>query len=72
MRFGEVNKHMRNTSVFEHAGKIYAVAENHLPQEIDIRTLNSYQEWNVGGAWNRTFNSHPKVVIEICISKLIH
>lgn len=35
LRFGEVNKHISNTNVFEHAGKMYSIAENHKPQEID-------------------------------------
>ncbi|PON67800.1 Carotenoid oxygenase [Parasponia andersonii] len=60
LRFGNVNKHMRNTNVIEHSGKIYVTAENHLPQEIDIHTLESFHEWDVDGAWDRTFTTHPK------------
>ncbi|PON94637.1 LOW QUALITY PROTEIN: Carotenoid oxygenase [Trema orientale] len=60
LRFGKVNKHMRNTNVIEHSGKIYVTAENHLPQEIDIHTLESSHEWDVDGAWDRTFTTHPK------------
>ncbi|XVE84600.1 hypothetical protein DITRI_Ditri17bG0025700 [Diplodiscus trichospermus] len=60
LRFGEVNKHISNTNVFEHAGNMYSVAENHKPQEIDIITLETLHDWDVNGAWNRPFTSHPK------------
>ncbi|XP_024986932.1 carotenoid 9,10(9',10')-cleavage dioxygenase 1-like [Cynara cardunculus var. scolymus] len=60
MRFGSVNKLLSNTSVFEHSGKFYSAAENHLPQEIDIRTLNTLGNWDVNGSWNRPFTAHPK------------
>ncbi|CAM8949539.1 unnamed protein product [Rhodiola kirilowii] len=62
MRFGKVNKDMSNTSVFELAGRFYAAAENHLPQEINLLTLETLGEYNVNGAWNRPFTSHPKKV----------
>lgn len=61
MRFGTVNKLLSNTSIFEHSGKFYAAAENHLPQEIDIRTLNMLGSWDVNGSWKRPFTAHPKV-----------
>ncbi|KAI9106475.1 hypothetical protein K1719_022003 [Acacia pycnantha] len=61
LRFGKVNKVFSNTNVFEYAGKFYSVAENDIPQEIDIFTLKTIRNWNVGGAWNRPFNSHPKI-----------
>lgn len=61
-RFGKINKHLRNTSVFEHGGKVYAIAENYLPQEIDVSTLLSLEDWDVNGAWDRPFTSHPKVI----------
>ncbi|GMJ07667.1 carotenoid cleavage dioxygenase 1, CAROTENOID CLEAVAGE DIOXYGENASE 1 [Hibiscus trionum] len=60
LRFGKVNKEMSNTSAFEHAGKMYTIAENHKPQEIDILTLQTLNEWDVNGAWDRPFCSHPK------------
>ncbi|KAL7595358.1 hypothetical protein Lser_V15G28267 [Lactuca serriola] len=60
MRFGTVNKLISNTSVFEHSGKFYAAAENHLPQEIDIQTLNTLGTWDVDDSWNRPFTAHPK------------
>ncbi|KAJ4844951.1 hypothetical protein Tsubulata_019067 [Turnera subulata] len=60
--FGMGDKHPRNTSVFEHAGKLYAIAENYVPQEIDISTLNSLEDWNLNGAWPGAFTSHPKVM----------
>ncbi|KAJ9688245.1 hypothetical protein PVL29_014119 [Vitis rotundifolia] len=49
-----------STSIFEHSGKFYAIAENHLPQEIDIFTLETLEESDVNGAWDRPFTSHPK------------
>lgn len=61
LRFGKVNKYISNTNVFEHSGKFYSIAENHMPQEIDILTLKTLGNWDVCGAWNRPFTSHPKV-----------
>ncbi|KAK4276992.1 hypothetical protein QN277_015068 [Acacia crassicarpa] len=61
LRFGKANKVFSNTNVFEHAGKFYSVAENDIPQEIDIFTLKTIRNWNVGGAWSRPFHSHPKI-----------
>ncbi|KAK2661244.1 hypothetical protein Ddye_007777 [Dipteronia dyeriana] len=60
VRFGAANGYASNTTVFEHSGKFYAIAENYLPQEIDISTLETYDEWNVNAAWNLPFTSHPK------------
>ncbi|KAF3446046.1 hypothetical protein FNV43_RR11224 [Rhamnella rubrinervis] len=60
LRFGKVNKYISNTNVFEHSGKFYSIAENHIPQEIDILTLKTLGNWDVPGAWNRPFTSHPK------------
>lgn len=61
MRFGKVNKYISNTNIFEHSGKLYTIAENHLPQEIDISTLQTIgRDWDVGGSWARPFTSHPK------------
>ncbi|KAL5783303.1 hypothetical protein ACOSP7_008332 [Xanthoceras sorbifolium] len=54
------NGYLSNTLIFEHSGKLYAIAENYLPQEVDISTLETRDEWNVNGAWNRPFTSHPK------------
>ncbi|KAK7351488.1 hypothetical protein VNO77_10991 [Canavalia gladiata] len=62
LRFGEVNKYISNTNVFEHSGKFYSVAENNIPQEIDIFTLKTSKNWDVNGAWDRPFTSHPKKV----------
>ena len=61
LRFGVVNKHMSNTNVFEHSGKVYTIAENYVPQEVDISTLETICDWDVNGAWDRPFTSHPKV-----------
>lgn len=53
---------MSNTAVFEHAGRVFSVAENHVPQEFDIYSLETYGSWDVDGAWDRPFTSHPKVL----------
>ncbi|XP_021276993.1 carotenoid 9,10(9',10')-cleavage dioxygenase-like isoform X2 [Herrania umbratica] len=60
LRYGQVNKYLSNTNIIEHSGKLYTIAENHLPQEIDILTLKALDMWDVNGAWNRPFTSHPK------------
>ncbi|KAL2543568.1 carotenoid 9 [Forsythia ovata] len=60
LRFGIPNKHMSNTNVFEHSGKLYSIAENYVPQEIDILTLRTLGNWDLNGAWTRPFTSHPK------------
>ncbi|KAJ6743553.1 DIOXYGENASE putative-RELATED [Salix viminalis] len=60
LRFGKVNKDLSNTNVFEHSGKFYSIAENHLPQEIDIFSLQTLGDWDINGAWNRPFTAHPK------------
>ncbi|XP_038699171.1 carotenoid 9,10(9',10')-cleavage dioxygenase-like isoform X2 [Tripterygium wilfordii] len=60
LRFGKVNKDLSNTNVFEHAGKFYSIAENYVPQMIDIFTLETLGDWTINGSWNRPFTSHPK------------
>ncbi|CAK9325498.1 unnamed protein product [Citrullus colocynthis] len=61
LRFGKFNKDISNTNVFEHSGRFYSIAENHVPQEVDINTLETLGNWDVNGAWkNRPFTSHPK------------
>ncbi|KAK1289619.1 Carotenoid 9,10(9',10')-cleavage dioxygenase 1 [Acorus calamus] len=60
LRFGKVNKDICNTNVFEHSGKVYSIAENYLPQEIDIFSLNTHGNWDVNGSWDRCFTAHPK------------
>ncbi|PON32676.1 Carotenoid oxygenase [Parasponia andersonii] len=60
LRFGKVDKYMSNTNVFEHSGKVYAITKNHVPQEIDISTLETLGNWDLSTAWNRCFTSHPK------------
>ncbi|KAI7981549.1 Carotenoid 9,10(9',10')-cleavage dioxygenase 1 [Camellia lanceoleosa] len=57
-----LNLTLANTNVFEHSGKFYTIVENHLPQEIDILTLETLGHWDANGAWNRPFTSHPKKV----------
>ncbi|OEL19481.1 Carotenoid 9,10(9',10')-cleavage dioxygenase [Dichanthelium oligosanthes] len=61
LRFDKVNKDISNTNVFEHAGRVFAVAENHLPQEICIDNLDTGHTWDIGGEWDRPFTAHPKV-----------
>ncbi|RLM55043.1 hypothetical protein C2845_PM10G03550, partial [Panicum miliaceum] len=41
LRFGRAVKDSANTNVFEHAGRAFAVSENHLPYEININNLNT-------------------------------
>ncbi|XP_022865403.1 carotenoid 9,10(9',10')-cleavage dioxygenase 1-like [Olea europaea var. sylvestris] len=60
LRFGLVDKYLSNTNVFEHSGKFYSISENHIPQEIDIRTLETLENWDIDKAWRRPFTSHPK------------
>ncbi|MCD7458498.1 hypothetical protein HAX54_038385, partial [Datura stramonium] len=60
LRFGVANKYLSNTNIFEHSKKYYSIAENHLPQEIDIYSLETLGNWSVNGTWNRPFTSHPK------------
>ncbi|XP_060963184.1 carotenoid 9,10(9',10')-cleavage dioxygenase 1 [Cannabis sativa] len=69
MRFGKVNKYISNTNVFEHCGKVYSIAENHMPQEIDIFTLQTLAHWHLSPTWNRPFTSHPKRVA--CSGELV-
>ncbi|KAJ0446237.1 putative carotenoid oxygenase [Helianthus annuus] len=52
---------MSNTNVFEHGGKHYSTAENYIPQEIDLISLETYGNWNPGRTWSRPLTSHPKV-----------
>ncbi|XP_062194124.1 carotenoid 9,10(9',10')-cleavage dioxygenase-like [Phragmites australis] len=61
LRYGKVNKDISNTNVFEHAGRVYSIAENHLPQEICMENLNTGNTWDIGGEWDRPFTAHPKV-----------
>ncbi|KAF8035836.1 hypothetical protein BT93_C1763 [Corymbia citriodora subsp. variegata] len=60
IRLNADNKFLCNTSVFEHSGKLYAIAENYLPHEIDSQTLETFGVWDFNGDWNRPCTSHPK------------
>ncbi|XP_027182326.1 carotenoid 9,10(9',10')-cleavage dioxygenase 1-like [Coffea eugenioides] len=62
LRFGMVDKYLSNTNVFEHSGRFYVTAENHIPQEINIKTLETLGKWDVDGTWTRPFSSHAKKV----------
>ena len=54
-------KDSANTNIFEHAGRVFAIAENHLPYEINIDTLETLGPYNINGDWEQPFTSHPKV-----------
>ncbi|PVH48362.1 hypothetical protein PAHAL_4G315800 [Panicum hallii] len=62
LRFGKAVKDSANTNVFEHAGRAFAVTENHLPYEIDINNLNTIAPYSINGAWDQPFTSHPKKI----------
>nr|XP_019066509.1 carotenoid 9,10(9',10')-cleavage dioxygenase 1-like [Solanum lycopersicum] len=62
MRFGVLHKYLSNTNVFEHSKKLYSIAENHMPQEINIQTLETLGNWTVNGAWSQSFTAHPKKI----------
>ncbi|KAL3746754.1 hypothetical protein ACJRO7_015656 [Eucalyptus globulus] len=60
IRLNAGNKFLCNTSVFEHSGKLYAIAENYLPHKINSQTLETFGVWDFNGDWNRPCTSHPK------------
>ncbi|OEL24323.1 Carotenoid 9,10(9',10')-cleavage dioxygenase 1 [Dichanthelium oligosanthes] len=62
LRFGRPVKDSANTNIFEHAGRVYAIAENHLPYEINIYSLHTLGPYNVNGDWEQPFTSHPKKI----------
>uniref|UniRef100_A0A0E0L884 Carotenoid oxygenase n=1 Tax=Oryza punctata TaxID=4537 RepID=A0A0E0L884_ORYPU len=62
VRFGKPVKDSANTSIFEHAGRAFAATENHLPYEIDINNLSTLGPYNINGAWDQPFTSHPKKI----------
>lgn len=68
LRFGMVNKHMSNTNMFDHAGKIYVIAGNHVPQEVDLQTLDTLGDWQLSRTWNQPSTSHPKVNLWLILS----
>ncbi|KAB2027689.1 hypothetical protein ES319_D05G048600v1 [Gossypium barbadense] len=51
VRFGKPLKNTSNTNIFEQSGKLF-----------DILTLEALDDWDVNGAWNRSFTAHPKRV----------
>ncbi|XP_059314552.1 carotenoid 9,10(9',10')-cleavage dioxygenase 1-like isoform X1 [Lycium ferocissimum] len=63
LRYGVLHKYQSNTNVFEHSKKYYSIAENHMPQEINIQTLETLGNWTVNGAWSQPFTAHPKKVL---------
>uniref|UniRef100_A0A0E0EKY4 Uncharacterized protein n=1 Tax=Oryza meridionalis TaxID=40149 RepID=A0A0E0EKY4_9ORYZ len=62
LRFRKVMKSMSNTSVFEHAGRVYAASEDDVPHEIDLHSLSTLGSWHLGGEWKLPFTAHPKVI----------
>ncbi|KAK1631155.1 hypothetical protein QYE76_005470, partial [Lolium multiflorum] len=62
LRFGKVFRNMSNTSVFVHAGRVFAAAENDIPNEIDLQSLDTIGSWSISGDWLMPFTAHPKVV----------
>lgn len=61
LRFRKVMKSMSNTSVFEHAGRVYAASEDDVPHEVDVHNLSTLGSWHLGGEWKLPFTAHPKV-----------
>ncbi|KQJ98059.1 hypothetical protein BRADI_3g34720v3 [Brachypodium distachyon] len=53
LRLGKPFQNYSNTSVFEHSGKVYTIAENNVPQEIDLRNLDTVGRHDFGGDWVR-------------------
>ncbi|OEL32758.1 Carotenoid 9,10(9',10')-cleavage dioxygenase 1 [Dichanthelium oligosanthes] len=70
LRFGKAVKDSANTNIFEHAGRAFAITENHLPYEIDINNLNTLGPYNINGAWDQPFTSHPKDILAKAVSEL--
>lgn len=64
LRFGKVMRSMSNTSVFMHAGRVFAAAENDIPHELNLQSLDTIASWSIGGDWILPFTAHPKVVPE--------
>ncbi|KAJ1258158.1 hypothetical protein BS78_10G053000 [Paspalum vaginatum] len=62
LRFGKAVKDGANTNIFEHAGRAFAITENHLPYVIDINNLNTLGPYDINGAWDQPFTSHPKKI----------
>jgi carotenoid cleavage dioxygenase-like enzyme len=61
--YGKAFKNISNTSVFEHAGRVFSAAENDNPHEIDLYSLGTLGSWNVDGEWKMPFTAHPKVCL---------
>jgi carotenoid cleavage dioxygenase-like enzyme len=59
-----VFRNLHNTSVFVHAGRVFAAADNDIPHEMDLQSLDTMASWSVGGDWIRPFTSHPKVHVK--------
>lgn len=62
IRFGKVNKATCNTSVFQHAGRLFVGAEGDLPHQINPSDLSTIRVWDWDGEWGRPFTSHPKLI----------
>ena len=56
-----VNRTVANTSMYTHAGRLWALKEDNLPIEMDPNTLETRGEWNFyGKVGSKTFTAHPK------------
>ncbi|KAF8689841.1 hypothetical protein HU200_041472 [Digitaria exilis] len=66
LRFGKPVKDSANTNIFEHAGRVFAITETHLPYEINIDSLETLGPYNINGDWEQPFTSHPK---KVCSSR---
>ncbi|KAI5002036.1 hypothetical protein ZWY2020_026686 [Hordeum vulgare] len=57
LRFGKVMRSMSNTSVFMHAGRVFAAAENDIPHELNLQSLDTIASWSIGGDWILPFTA---------------
>lgn len=55
-------RQQHNTNVIHHAGRLFALAENARPFEIDARTLDPIGEYDLDGRMvTRAISAHPKI-----------
>lgn len=56
-----VNRTVANTSMYTHAGRLFALKEDTRPIEMDPNTLETKGEWDFDGRYKSvTFTAHPK------------
>ena len=57
----DLNITVANTSMYTHAGKLWALKEDSRPFEMDPHTLETKGEWDFDGKFaSKTFSAHPK------------